>query len=168
MAIEMVTLTTTLPQRPCSPSAGSKSGCYTPSVRLQQEDPLCLKAHQALFEDLRGVTWDADKCPEGHVRQTSSRKAVLEWKSGCCGEDQSRTRTGALQLGPPPVLCVCVCVCVCVFDLVSLCVCLIWFITLLLLANFTHSCTHASTGRQADRADTVTHKHKYKHTHAQI
>ena len=110
MAIEMVTLTTTLPQRPCSPSAGSKSGCYTPSVRLQQEDPLYLNAHRALFEDLRGVTWVAGKCPEGHVRQTSSRKAVLEWKSGCCGEDQSRTRLGPFS-SVHYQQCVCVCVC---------------------------------------------------------
>lgn len=43
----------------------------------------------------------------------------------------------------------------------SVCKCLIWFITLLLLANFTHSCTHA---------DTVAYEHKYKraHIHGQI
>lgn len=123
MAIEMVTLTTTLPLRPRSPSAGSKSGSYTLSVQLQQEDPLCLKAHRALFEDLKGVTWVLGKCPEGHVRQTSGRKAVLEWKSGCCGEDQSHTRSGPFS-SVHHRQCVCVCliwchyVCMCVFDLI--------------------------------------------------
>lgn len=97
IATEMVTLTTTLPWRPGAPSAGSKSGSYTPSVQLQQEEPLCVKAQRALFEDLKGETRVHGKCPEGHVRQMSRGKAVLEWKSGCCGEDQSHTRSGPLS-----------------------------------------------------------------------
>lgn len=155
MAIEMVTLTTTPPSETCT---GSKSGSYTLSVQLQQEDPLCSKERRALFEDLKGVTWVLGKCPEGHVRQTSGRKAALEWKSGCCGEDQSHTQSGPFssvhhwQRAR---------VCVRVWSGVTVCVCLIWFITLRLLANFTHSYTVASTGRQGrhshTRAQTQTH-----------
>lgn len=56
-------------------------------------------------------------------------------------------------------------VCACVFDLVSLCacvcVCLISFITLLLLANYAHSCKHVSTRRPC----TAACRFKYKRTH---
>lgn len=52
----------------------------------------------------------------------SSRKAVLEWRSGCCGEDQSHT-----GWDPPAQSSGSHCVCMRMFDLVSLyvyvCVC---------------------------------------------
>lgn len=48
------------------------------------------------------------------------------------------------------------------------CVCLIWFITLLLLDNFTHSCTHASTGRQSGQTQSHTSTNTNTHVHAQI
>lgn len=151
----MVTLTTTLPLRPGAPSAGSKSGSYTLSVQLHQEDPLCLKAQRALFEDLTGETRVHGKCPEGHVRQMSRGKAVLEWKSGCCGEDQSHTRSRPFSSVQHRQS-----VCVYVWSGVTMCacVCLIWFITRLPLPTVTaHTVAHTHPlGRQDRHSHTNT------------
>lgn len=94
----------------------------TQSVQLQQEHPLCFQTCRAASEDLRRVTRVQSKCPEGHVRQTRSAGAASEWESGCCGEDQSRTRSGPFS--SVQSACVCafdlplLCVYVCVFDLI--------------------------------------------------